>query len=305
METCPSSIPVMRASITPSLTPLWRSKAFPQTADLAAHNATDGEQAPSATQHLHRFASLPSHEVATKSLLALPSQRAGTQGHSEHETRLLEELSWISQAADGTQGAHLLHAQEAVAHVKGLLRNGSNALHDAQVPAHKALELSEKTYYCLNKPVLEAANKGQIPAKVETRADGRRVTKVALAHYAMYAEPAIRFIGFGNCTLQACAAYSYLKRHLPPNTPVDLCEVRGADHVLVVIGRRPGSDPNNMDDWGPQAVVCDPWAGITYPLSQYREMQKPERDVKRHIGASNGHYLNGGLQVLTAPVELG
>src|SRR5690606_888992 len=100
-------------------------------------------------------------------------------------------------------------------------------------------------------------------------------------------------------------AYSYLKRHLPPNTPVDLCEVHGADHVLVVIGRRPGSDPNNMDDWGPQAVVCDPWAGITYPLSQYREMQRPERDVKRHIGASNGHYLNGRLQVLTAPVELG
>jgi hypothetical protein len=294
----------MRASITTSLTPLWRTTAFPKTADLPQDSAENGYQATGAVQNLHCVASPPPHDVATPSLLALPGKRASTQHHAEHTARRLEKMAWLSQAANGRQGAHLLHAQSALSHVKGLLRNGSNALHDAQLPAHKALALQDKTHYCVQTAALQAVSKAQIPAKVERDEDGRQVTKVSLAHYAMFAEPTLRFLGYGNCTLQACAAYSYLKRHLPPDTAVDICEVHNVDHVLVVIGRRPGSDPSDMDDWGPDAVVCDPWAGLSYPLSQYRDMQRPERDVKRHVGESNGHYLGGRLQVMQGVVRL-
>lgn len=294
----------MRASLTTSLTPLWRTNAFPKAAERPQHSADKWHQATAAVQDLHCVASPPPQGVATRSLFDLPSQRANSQHQAEQLARREEEVSWLSQAADGHQGAHLLHAQAAMSHVKALLRNGSNALHDAQVPVHKALELQDKANHYTQRGALQAAGNAQIPVKVEPDEDGRQVSKVSLAHYAMFAEPAIRFVGYGNCTLQACAAYSYLKRHLPPGTAVDICEVQNVDHVLVVIGRRAGSDPNNMDDWGPDAVVCDCWAGLSYPLSQYRDMQRPERDVKRHVGASNGHYLGDRLQVMQGVVRL-
>ena len=295
----------MRASITPSHTPLWRTKAFPAPAELPPGSASSEPPATGAVPDLHFVASPPCHDVATKSLLTLPKQRASTQGQAEHEQRRLDELSWLSQVANGTRGAHLLHAQSAVSHVKGLLRNGSNALHDAQVPPHRAMELSEQAYYCVHTGLLKEVQRKTIPLTVAYNSRGEEVRKVSMAHYAMFAEPAIRLVGFGNCTLQACAAYSFLKRHLPPQTPVDICEVIGSDHVLVVIGRLPGSNPNDMNTWGPDAVVCDPWAGLTYPLSEYREMQRPERDVKRHIAAgSTEHYLSGRLRVRNEPVTL-
>jgi hypothetical protein len=33
------------------------------------------------------------------------------------------------------------------------------------------------------------------------------------------------------------------------------------DHAFVIIGRRPGSDINDCDTWGPNAIICDPWLG--------------------------------------------
>src|SRR5690606_20082598 len=111
METCPSAIPIMRASITPSLTPLWRSKAFPKTADLPQGSASSEPPATDVVPDLHCVASPPCHDVATQSLLTLPNKRASTQRQAEHEERRLDAVSWLSQVANGTQGAHLLHAQ--------------------------------------------------------------------------------------------------------------------------------------------------------------------------------------------------
>src|SRR5690606_8441967 len=115
-----SSISIMRASITPSLTPLWRTKAFPTPADLPQGSASSEPPATDAVPDLHFVASPPCHDVATKSLLGLPGKRASTQRQAEHEERRLDEVSWLSQVADGTRGANLLHAQAAVSHVKGL-----------------------------------------------------------------------------------------------------------------------------------------------------------------------------------------
>lgn len=216
----------------------------------------------------------------------------------------MKEVAWLSQVANGPCGANLLHAQAACSHVEDLLTRGSNALHDAKVPPGTALELHDRVWAKANALALEAVGEGKISSEIARKPDGRRVTTVSLADYARYAEPAISQVGYAYCALQASVAYSYLVQHLPPHTPVDLCQVQGIDHVLVVIGRRPGSDPLNMNSWGPQAVVCDPWANRCYPLSEYAEMQRSEHDVKRHVGASNGHYLGGPLQVVDGNVGL-
>lgn len=145
---------------------------------------------------------------------------------------------------------------------------------------------------------LQDARSGAIASQRGRNSEGRTATKVSLADYARYAEPAIRLVGYANCTLMACAVYTHLVECLPANVQVDICEVRGIDHVLVVMGRDPDSDPTDMSTWGPNAVVCDAWANQCYPLSRYREMQRPEHNVKRLVGETNDHHLGGPLQVV-------
>lgn len=36
------------------------------------------------------------------------------------------------------------------------------------------------------------------------------------------------------------------------------------DHVILVIGRDPKSNPSKVEEWGPSAVICDPWARTHY-----------------------------------------
>lgn len=46
---------------------------------------------------------------------------------------------------------------------------------------------------------------------------------------------------------------------------------RGPDHVMLVIGRDPSTDPTSPSTWGETTVICDPWAERSYPVARFNE----------------------------------
>lgn len=239
---------------------------------------------------------------------AFPDLSAGRSLHiprhaAELEARRRTDVAWLSRVADGPTGSNLLYAEFAAASVKGFLTRGSSAQPRARVNAQQSRVLLGHAHRCMQELARKDVQSQKIPSQRgfirqgKADAKGKPVTKVAMADYAKYTEIAIRLVCHANSLLAACTAYTRLVASLPAHVQVDLCKVQGTDHVLVVIGRDPNADPANMSTWGPNAVVCDAWADLCYPLSEYPEMQKPERNVKDLAGRKE-HYLGGPLQVL-------
>ncbi|KTD35425.1 hypothetical protein Lmor_0872 [Legionella moravica] len=50
-------------------------------------------------------------------------------------------------------------------------------------------------------------------------------------------------------------------------------------HEMVVIGRKKNSDPKNILTWGKNAVICDPWAKMSYMATSFFKV----RDETPHI----------------------
>ncbi len=71
--------------------------------------------------------------------------------------------------------------------------------------------------------------------------------------------------GVGNCGEMSATAFIYLDNNsvhpldwmilLPLEPPL-----LRVDHAFVVIGREPGTKADDYENWGPNAVICDPWA---------------------------------------------
>ena len=74
--------------------------------------------------------------------------------------------------------------------------------------------------------------------------------------------------GCGNCPSQAAIAFVHLADKLKVR-PLDYMTFFGLDHVFVVIGRA-HAGRNDVGEWGPTAVVCDPWDGQVYPAVEVR-----------------------------------
>lgn len=52
------------------------------------------------------------------------------------------------------------------------------------------------------------------------------------------------------------------------NGLAEIYDIERGDHEFVVIGRDPNSDPNDINTWGKNALVCDPWSNKIYPVSE-------------------------------------
>ena len=79
----------------------------------------------------------------------------------------------------------------------------------------------------------------------------------------------------GNCGEFSALAFIYL--YDLGVRPLDWMSLVGGDHAFVVLGRE-NADPNDHRNWGPKAVICDPWGqGFrhgdirtgTYPASRF------------------------------------
>ncbi|KTD44492.1 hypothetical protein [Legionella quateirensis] len=82
---------------------------------------------------------------------------------------------------------------------------------------------------------------------------------------------ALKKYGYGHCGELAQAVFI----HLIDNgiAPVDMCYTTVGRHALLVLGRTSDSDPTDISTWGDEALICDPWANMIYPVSQFRAKQ--------------------------------
>jgi hypothetical protein len=73
----------------------------------------------------------------------------------------------------------------------------------------------------------------------------------------------------GNCGEYAAVAFDYL---MLSGCPYDIEYAEYAspgDHAFVIVGRPFGTDPSDPATWGPDAVVCDAWAGKVISAGSY------------------------------------
>lgn len=82
---------------------------------------------------------------------------------------------------------------------------------------------------------------------------------------------ALKKYGYGQCGELAQAAFIHLVEK--KIYPIDFCNTTQGGHSLVILGRAPNSDPNDITTWGDIAMICDVWANQVYPLSDFRKMQ--------------------------------
>ena len=70
----------------------------------------------------------------------------------------------------------------------------------------------------------------------------------------------------GNCAEHAAVAFVFLQTR--GIIPIDYMEGQNVDHAFVVIGREQNGKKSHWTTWGPNAVVCDPWAGKCFPAKE-------------------------------------
>jgi hypothetical protein len=92
-------------------------------------------------------------------------------------------------------------------------------------------------------------------------------------------------VHIGNCgEIALVAFFKALERGLW-DLHLDLIHIIKGDHAFLVLGRQPGSDPENYNTWGSSAVVVDPWAGKVYPLYEVKNKLYDYIEVDSMTGA--------------------
>lgn len=117
-----------------------------------------------------------------------------------------------------------------------------------------------------------------------------------------------------------CTVLAFLLRRVLWKKYKDITvEVVAIDnHHFVVINRNPASDPTDIRTWGNTAVICDYWANMAYPASEFMEKQRNCKDIPSYetpdnndptkLVLSNEHFLKGNPLVyypLAYPISCG
>ena len=95
----------------------------------------------------------------------------------------------------------------------------------------------------------------------------------------------------GNCSEMAAVGFKYAKTHLP-DVNVEIFQIQKGDHVFLVLGRDPNSDPSDYKNWGADTVICDPWAKAYYPVDQL------EKYLMDYIASA---VIGGELRAIVQP----
>ena len=87
----------------------------------------------------------------------------------------------------------------------------------------------------------------------------------------------------GTCLEMSAVAFKHSIQN-KPELRAELFFLEGGNHVFLVLGRNPSSDPSKYKEWGGEAVICDAWSGKVFPASEVesklknfvRESETPE-----------------------------
>ncbi|GAB4185751.1 MAG: hypothetical protein Tsb0015_02920 [Simkaniaceae bacterium] len=88
----------------------------------------------------------------------------------------------------------------------------------------------------------------------------------------------VKKYSIGACSHQSSVIFTYflenlhlLKSKENDFPKIDVMYIHNGNHVFIVLGRNIDSDPSDYKNWGPDALVLDPWANKIYPASQIEQ----------------------------------
>jgi len=73
--------------------------------------------------------------------------------------------------------------------------------------------------------------------------------------------------GVGNCEEMSSVGLKYARDQFGPEFPIERFAISRGDHIFLVIGRSAMSAESDYKNWGPDAVICDPWTGASFPAT--------------------------------------
>ena len=84
---------------------------------------------------------------------------------------------------------------------------------------------------------------------------------------------ACKKFSLGNCFEYALLALEYVVEN-QSDVNAEVFEIKGGDHVFLVIGRTKWSNPQVPTSLGNEAYICDPWSDSVYPAKDYMDKTK-------------------------------
>jgi hypothetical protein len=154
-------------------------------------------------------------------------------------------------------------------HVRLMLVQGSNAVPDAKLNLEEAKSRSRALRREVDRVLKELVLNDAIEWKWDEHPwNGKKVQSIKHLDGIYVVAEMLQDWGYGHCGEQSAAAYCLLMQNETirnSGCAVEVYRLEGGDHQMVVIGRKSGSDPNDMGTWGSDAIVCDPWANKVYP----------------------------------------
>ncbi|WP_077003394.1 hypothetical protein [Variovorax sp. KK3] len=203
-------------------------------------------------------------------------------------------------------------SKHAVAHVRGLLTHGTNAVRDAKLQKPEGLGFRKFLHEQMTERLQTGINTGEYTLRYRY-IDGVKHKCIRRADFAAIQYELLKEFGYGHADELASATYCFLQK-LEAQRPehdrrlIEICAVGDIGpyyvegHRLVVIGRDPHSDPKDASTWGPNAVICDAWANEAYGVTEFRSKQL--QDDIAHWGDDVGHYLSGELNVFPEEIRV-
>lgn len=79
--------------------------------------------------------------------------------------------------------------------------------------------------------------------------------------------------GIGNCGELAGFAFDHVCR-THPEVNAEVIQMVNGNHVVLVVGRKPGSNPKDPASWGDDAFICDPLEKTVYQAKEYQDKLK-------------------------------
>lgn len=110
--------------------------------------------------------------------------------------------------------------------------------------------------------------------------------------YIKMSQPILNKYGYGHCGEISSAGFSYLINK--GIYPIELCNTTEGGHDLILLGRDPDSDVNDIDTWGENAYFCDIWINEIYPAQEFI-IRKNGQDYKNTLLPNAPYYLAGDL----------
>ncbi|MHB1947417.1 MAG: hypothetical protein ACYCQI_04810 [Gammaproteobacteria bacterium] len=87
--------------------------------------------------------------------------------------------------------------------------------------------------------------------------------------------------GVGNCGELVAFAFDYVLQ-TNPKVNAEIIHIANGNHVVLVIGRNPDSDPNDPATWGDDAYMCDPLEKTVYKATEYQNKLKAYLNPRKY-----------------------